>query len=50
MNRIKKCLMGMLYQRTEILAEYEPGEQIRDAYIEVLNQIHEEWRLDLKRE
>ena len=46
MNRIQKCLMGMLYQRAEILAEYEPGERIRDAYIEAMARIRNSGKVE----
>lgn len=42
MNRIRKCPMGMLYQRAEILAEYEPSAVIRDVYIDIIHCIQEE--------
>ncbi len=43
MRIIRKYLMGMLYQRAEILAEYEPSAVIRDVYIDAMYEIQEEW-------
>ena len=43
MRIIRKYLMGMLYQRAEILAEYEPSAVIRDVYIDVMYEVQEEW-------
>lgn len=43
MDGIRKCLLRMLFQRLEILAEYEPCKVIQNVYLDVMYDIQEEW-------